>query len=451
MHSSGRYIVDQFNQPWLLVGDSGWCAFTNISAADHAYYFASRAAAGFNTIMCAAIADTYVSNINGDAMTTFDGVAPFTAGTGSSMDISTPNSVYWNRLDTFVALAASYGLAIMFVPNESGSPATGAAGIMVINNGATKARAFGQFLGNRYKNSHVMWLHGNDYGGDGGVSNPATVWAAGDPALTAVNQGIRDVAANQLQSIELDFLISTSNDDSTWTPLIDLNAIYVYDATDTEALVGYNASPTKPTFHVEGSYENSSLSDGSSGTFSAATATDQRLMLRRQTWLMQMAGGTGGLYGNQNVFPFTGSWKTALDTTSTAELKFTATLLRGLAWYSLVPDQSGTFLTGGTGTHNTDPLTNSLCRASKSADGHTALLYSPGIHATRTGVNTTPPDTSPSPVVDLSLMAGTTLCRWWDPTTGNFTAIGSFSASHTFTPPAAHADGTRDWVLVMTA
>jgi hypothetical protein len=49
-----------------------------------------------------------------------------------------------------------------------------------------------------------------------------------------------------------------------------------------------------------------------------------------------------------------------------------------------------------------------------------------------------------------SMRAGGT-CKWWDPTTGNYTADGTFTngdSSHSMTSPAARGDGSDDWMLV---
>jgi len=51
-------------------------------------------------------------------------------------------------------------------------------------------------------------------------------------------------------------------------------------------------------------------------------------------------------------------------------------------------------------------------------------------------------------------MSGSSFARWYDPTTGASTPIAGSpfpnAGAQAFTPPAApHADGSRDWVLVL--
>ena len=56
--------------------------------------------------------------------------------------------------------------------------------------------------------------------------------------------------------------------------------------------------------------------------------------------------------------------------------------------------------------------------------------------------------------VDMSQLAGPVTARWFNPTTGGYTAVAgsplAASGKQIFTPPAArHADASDDWVLVL--
>src|SRR5262249_12010632 len=62
--------------------------------------------------------------------------------------------------------------------------------------------------------------------------------------------------------------------------------------------------------------------------------------------------------------------------------------------------------------------------------------------------------TSRTVTVDLSKLAGSQVkAQWFDPTTGQYTLIGTFAkTSTTFAAPSSlHADGTNDWILVLDA
>src|SRR5258706_10612760 len=88
---TGRYLVDQNNVPFLLVGDSPQAIVGNFSVTQADQYFADRQAHGFNAVWVNLLCNSYTF-CNGDG-TTFDGIEPFT----SPGDLSTPNTVYFQR------------------------------------------------------------------------------------------------------------------------------------------------------------------------------------------------------------------------------------------------------------------------------------------------------------------------------------------------------------------
>ena len=65
-------------------------------------------------------------------------------------------------------------------------------------NGAAKAFAYGQYLGDRYKNfPNIIWMHGNDF----------QSWrnAADNALVQAVARGIRSVDSNHIHTVELNY------------------------------------------------------------------------------------------------------------------------------------------------------------------------------------------------------------------------------------------------------
>ena len=117
-----------------------------------------------------------------------------------------------------------------------------------------------------------------------------------------------------------------------------------------------------------------------------------------------------------------------------------ANLFKGLAWYNLVPDQGHTFVTAGFGTFQSQGIESSddYVTASLTADGTLGIAYLPQ----RTTVT-----------VNMARDARPTTAHWYDPTSGTYTAIGTFSNAGTyqFSSPAPHGDGSDDWVLVLLA
>src|SRR5579859_2746057 len=221
--SNPRILVDQNNVPFLMVGDSPQSLIANLSATNAAFYVADRATNGFNTLLVDAICTTYTfGRPNADLV---DGTLPFTNTiAGGYYDLTTPNPAYFSYVDGVINLCASNGILVMLDPIETGGWLP-----TMLANGTTNCRAYGQYLGNRYKDfPNIIWSNGNDFQD---WSNPTN-----DAVVLAVASGIRDYDTNHLQTVELEFYISSSLDDTNWAPIIGLNAAYTYSPTYAEVL-----------------------------------------------------------------------------------------------------------------------------------------------------------------------------------------------------------------------
>src|SRR5207344_2335471 len=87
--------------------------------------------------------------------TTYDGIPPFT----TARDLSTPNPAYFDRADAMIRLAAREGIVLFLDPIET----AGWLGVLR-DNGEAKARAYGRFLGARYRSfPNIVWSNGNDF------------------------------------------------------------------------------------------------------------------------------------------------------------------------------------------------------------------------------------------------------------------------------------------------
>ena len=114
LSSNGRYLVDQRNVPFLIVGDSPQAMIGNLSVKDAAAYIANRKAAGFNSLLVDLLCAKYTGCR--DDGTTFDGIKPFT----TPGDLSTPNPAYFARADAIIRLAAKAGMVVFLDPIETG-------------------------------------------------------------------------------------------------------------------------------------------------------------------------------------------------------------------------------------------------------------------------------------------------------------------------------------------
>src|SRR5262249_39431431 len=99
LSSDGRYLTDQNNQPYFVVGEDAWALTYLLSNADVDVYLADRSARGFNSAWVVA-ADYY-------ATTNYYGDPPF-----DGPDFTNENTNYWNQLDYIIQRAAAYGITL---------------------------------------------------------------------------------------------------------------------------------------------------------------------------------------------------------------------------------------------------------------------------------------------------------------------------------------------------
>ena len=386
----------------------------NLSETDAELFLSNRKFHGFNTVwinlLCAK-----GTGCNADG-TTFDGIAPFTDG----HDLSTPNEAYFARADRMLQLAAKYGFLVVLNPAETISWLG-----VLRSNGLDKARAYGQYLGIRYKDyPNIVWMSGNDF--QTWRSNPSAVALVQEVAL-----GIKETDPNHLHTVLLDYTVSNSLDDTSWAPIISLNAAYTYHPTYAEVLQAYNLSPPVPVFLAEANYE-----------FENNTGMDPSTpaILRRQEYWTSLSGATGQLYGNHHTWKFSSDWKSHLDTPAVAQIAHLKALFDPRAWHELVPDQNHTVLTAGYGTFSdgSNIGENDYVTAARTPSGKLVMAY---VSSPRTVT------------VDMSQLSGPASAHWYDPVVGTFMSIAGTPFANSglsdFTTPGTNAGGDEDWVLIL--
>jgi hypothetical protein len=413
-----RILVDQNNFPFLMVGDSPQCLIVNLAATNAAFYLADRATNGFNSVWVDLICTTYTGGPANASL--LNGTLPFmNTLSGGYYDLTTPNPAYFSYVDQIVNLCASNGIEIMLDPIETGGWLN-----TMLANGTNNCRAYGQYLGNRYKNfPNIIWCSGNDF------QNWST--PANDAVATAVALGIKDEDTNHLQTVELNYLSSSSLDDPNWTPIVGLNFAYTYHPTYAEVLHAYNQSASTPAFMGEANYEyetNGNTDGGSTRN------------LRMQEYWTMLSGATGQFYGNHYTESFQPLWQSRLDSPGATQLDYLVNLFGSRAWYNLVPDQGHAFVTGGYGSFVTNGLFtgNNYVTSAVTPDGLLGMAYLP-----QGGTIT----------VAMTKLQNSIIARWFDPSTNTFTAIAgspfSNTGSQSFTPPGNNSAGDPDWVLVL--
>jgi hypothetical protein len=424
-----RYLVDQNNIPFLIAGDVPQPLVTMVSTADAGSYFDDRQAHGFNAMWIdVLVAGPYYPDCRDDGGT-YDGILPFTGYlTGGKdtphYDLTKPNEAYFTRVGQMLTLAANHGMVVFLDPIETGQWLP-----TLRNNGPAAARAYGDYLGNRYKRfDNIIWLNGNDFNT---WQNPGD-----DAAVRAVAEGIKSADPRHLQTIELNVETSSSYDDPTWVPIVSVNSTYTYSPTYFQMWHSYNQTPVAPTFLLEAHYD---LVDFGTKPWDYGTPS----VLRRQAYWTMLSGGKGELYGNGYTCYFLPGWKFHIDTLGVAQFMIWHGFFSSLPWQDLVPDQDHTVVTAGFGTlgnFQTRVSKSDFCTVSKTPDGSFVVAYMP---------------TAREITVNMATLKAPVIAKWFDPTTGVYTTVpgGPFANTGTlqFAPPGSSHDGDSDWVLLLDA
>ncbi|GAB4242133.1 MAG: glycoside hydrolase family 140 protein [Candidatus Methylacidiphilales bacterium] len=147
----GRTFCRQEGVPFFYLGDTAWELFHRLSFAEAELYLENRARLGFNVIQAVALAELdglRTPNANGDI--------PF-----EGLDVNRPVEAYWAHIDRVIARANALGLVVGLLPTwgDKWNPAPGQ-GRAFFHPG--NARAYGRWLGERYRKAAVIWILGGD-------------------------------------------------------------------------------------------------------------------------------------------------------------------------------------------------------------------------------------------------------------------------------------------------
>lgn len=414
VHSSGRYFVDRNGSALYLHGDTAWSLAVACTRDQITHYLNDRAARGFNCILVNLIEHYFNSS---PAYRNAEGYDPFT--TMSPVAWASPNTSYWGLVDFLIDAAAARGMIVLATPCYAGSGG-GSEGWHTDVIAASQADmiAYGNFLGNRYKDKgNVVWVMYGDY-----------AVASGDrPRYQDVIDGILAYDTDALVTAHSS-RGNSSLDSFSGDSRISVDVVYSgLDDAYSEMATVYARSPVLPGFLFEGYYEGH------------ANGTAARV--RSQPWSILCSGGCGALFGHEGVWPFGtggmgGAWTGGFSasqgyfgSTLTQHMRHVKTMVDSVAWHMLQP-KTGTELV----TTSLSSGSSRICPALAS-DASFGLVWVP---------------TATSPTIALSAFSGPNVqARWYDPTDGSYTAIGTYSASGTqsMAHPGNNAAGASDWVL----
>jgi len=416
-----RYLVGSDGTPFLYLGDTCWELFHRTTREEADLYLENRARLKFTVIQAVVLAEP-------------DGLrAPNSYGDLPlrDMDPSRPNDRYFRHVDYVMDRAARHGLFVGLLPTwgDKVGPKYWGVGPKIFT--VENARAFGRFLGRRYRDSPIIWILGGDRPAN--TEPVRNIWRVMAEGLKEGDGG------RHLMTYHPGGWRSCSHywpPDEPWLDFHMIQSGHQAKNRPNYRLVedDYGRVPVKPTFDGEPQYEHHPVA------FKKGNPRFDDYDVRQAAYWGLLAGGCGHTYGCHEVWqlwtptrrPVTFAdlpWQRALELPGAQQMQHVRALYEARDFLKLQPDQ-GLIVSGqGRGQHHV--------QAARAHDGSFAFVYLP------TG----------RPVgIALEKVGGShVLAHWFDSRTGTWQLIRRFRARGTraFTPPTSGRG--NDWVLVLDA
>lgn len=324
-----RYLVDAAGKPFFYLADTAWELFHRLNEEDAELYLSARAKQGFTVIQCVVLAECdglRVPNANGDL--------PLT-----DCDPAKPNEAYFRHVDRVIGRMQSHGLVAGLLPTwgDKWNQAWGK-GPAVFT--PENARAYGEFLGRRYRDKPVIWI----LGGDRPVKDDAhrAIIANMADGLRAGDGGRHPITfhpSGQQQS-------SQYFHDAPWLSFNMSQTGHARAATNYAFIArDYARAPAKPCLDGEPGYEDHpngfQVENGWLGPHDA----------RRNAYWAVFSGACGHTYGCHAVWqmwepgrtpinsPLT-SWRDALRLPGAEQMHHLRALVEARPYLTRIPDQA---------------------------------------------------------------------------------------------------------------
>jgi hypothetical protein len=424
--TANRKVVDQFGDPFPLKIMSAWGMAQRLTNSEITRALEGLKAQGFNAVNVAGVGGVNVqSDWTADQYENRAGSGFFTGTAFQSSLGSGMASTDWIQSESErLGMVLVFSFFVSYGESGSGPAMTSA------TNG--QMRTVGQDLATRYREApNIVWHIEADTG-----------WGPGDSIgrrLDSLFRGITETQSSARITIAEPFLggdgngmfIAREGTDPTGYQWLHLStdALYQYeDDSVVQADAVWANTSTYPVWDSEPPYAKAT--DKYGGNF--------HQQLRERNYSVFIRGYSGINYGDEDFWRFglTGfydggdSWQDVLTNTETTEARYAWDIvdryITDATWA-----RSSTFVTTGVGTADT--------KAAVGSSDTAALAYFPSARS----VN-----------VDTTVIAGSepVRLRWYDPTSGRFADVSTSEPqqpNRSVAYPAAHPDGSSDWVLVV--
>lgn len=439
--SNSRYLVDQNNGPFPILGRTAWFVISQ-SRSNYKTFITNTVAHGHNSIEMHVIDHDpkganppfngngdmpFLKRLNG---TNWNGSLDYSNINAQAPDLTTPNEDYWLFVDTFLSYCDSLGIVVFMFPAYLGFDG-GNQGWMqeLVANDTAKTRAFGAWIANRYKNQkNLVWM----LLGDMGYFTPTQIKA--EAALIA---GLKSVPGQQSTQYSAEASSGqNSADQAEFGDEMTFNGTYSWSG-DIPALgrSAYSRIPVMPAYLLEEPYDEEGPDGNSFNPYAIQP-------VRRFQWWGFLSDIGGYISGNGYIWPFSDpNWQDYLNTQGAYDMERLNAFIKSITWYDLVPSGLGgmqNLITAG----GSNPSNSHYVAAAATPDGSLLVAYVPPAH-------------NGSITVQMTAMGDSAQARWFDPTSGIYTTISGSpfpnTGTHQFTPPGTNSSGKKDWVLILNA
>jgi hypothetical protein len=420
---TGRRVLDQAGDPYLMKAFSSWGMAQNLTDAEITDALERLAARGFNAVNVApngvSVGEHWVKYENVEGQPFFTGT-PFASPLGPA----------WATMDHIVSEAERLGMTVLISFFVSWDATGIAPELAAVSD--RDAYDYGVAVASRYLDApnlawHVMadteWAPDDDIGRRIDDVFHGIVDTERTPRLIFAEPNRGNTAYQQFISKE-----GTGDSAYDWLHL-SANAVYNYggDAVEQfDAVWNEKDATDDPVWDCEPPYASAPHYSG-----------DERQQLRERNYATFIRGGSGINYGDEDWWRFGKvalydggrQWSEVPDSDTTVDAQHAWALIDAHVSDPTWTPDDGTFLIDGLGSGDT--------KAASGFSRSSGLVYLPD---------------SRSITVDLSVLGADAVhVRWYDPTNGAFTDVGDFTGTGVLpvSPPADNASGQPDWVLVV--
>ncbi len=420
-----RFLVHEDGTPFFWLGDTGWELLHRLDRKDTEKYLENRRSRGYTVIQAVVLAE-----IDGLNTPNAEGEKPLI-----NNNPLTPNEKYFQHVDWVVAKAAEKGMFIGMLPTwgDKWNRKWGT-GPEIFN--PENARAYGKFLGQRYRNTiNIIWILGGDRPIENELQRQTVVAMAeglregdgGSHLMTFHPTGGQGSAQLLHNETWLDINMRQNGHSKNYSERY-------YTTGEDYALV-----PPKPVLDGEPIYEDHPINFNPDQNGHSIAAD-----VRRPLYWDLFSGAFGHTYGHHSVWQMWAPertpvnrplmpWYEAIDQPGALQMMYGRLLMESRPFLSRIPDNS--IIVNDNIVSSVPGAGEYRFAATRDAEGSYAMVYVPA------GRKFT---------VRMDCIKGGEIQAWWfNPRNGEATRLGTYAAAGTQTFISPTPGEALDWILVL--